>query len=46
MVNPTILELSPTSNGGHMVGELVPKFVHAITGDEMLLMYFSSVLGE
>lgn len=46
MVSPAILGLSPTSSGGKLTGEVIREFTHAITGDDMLIMDFSSVIGE
>ena len=42
-----ILGLSPTLNAGHnMTEEVVRQFTHAVTGEDMFLVYFSTVLGE
>jgi len=40
-VLPALLGLSPTSNGGHTLkGDIIREFVHAVTGDDMLVVYF------
>ena len=44
---PGILGLSPTANGGQTLrGESICEFIHAVTGEDMLLVYFTNVIGE
>ena len=46
-VQPMILGLSPSLNGGQaMVGEVTREFVHAVTGEEMFMVLFSTVIGH
>lgn len=46
-VMPAVLGLSPLSNGGfRMRGEVYREFIHVVTGEDMLLVYFSSVIGQ
>ena len=46
-VQPHVLGLSPTLNGGQaMLGEVTREFVHAVTGEDMCMVLFSTVVGH
>ena len=46
LIAPAVLGLSPTRNGGSRLrGEETREFLHAVTGDETLLVDFEGVIG-